>query len=892
MEEDPLIINKNNKYEKIISNMEESIESMILFRSLYLIKKKFEIYKSNINKIYLDYNINKSKRIDALGSYQIDINFFDNVLFSILKETNLFILEISSPKDIFLSYFLITSQKAEHMNLIIRNIKNELIQKNLNSKYNKIFYDKKIKPLFNTKVKINIEIEQTENNFDEENNNISEEIIIKEKIIVEYNKKGKIIKTFDELLTENEKNINDMKNKQLENNKNEIEKIENNINIINSNDNLKKNNNILFIETLPLIIADYLQEHKNFAVVEIEEEFSKELDLLFNKDLLIKINKYDEFVKKYKNYNNNTNIISKELKQYSLQLKQIQKNITLYEQIIVDKKMKNENTLFLEDMLNKLVEKETYVQQKINERKQNIYSLNKNEQNINKIKSYNYFNSLDLSPIKNINFNNNINNNVNNNINLKSNIHILSIKNPKLINESKISNNNKNNKNNSSSILITSQNNNLLLNTKNSILNNTSKKIKLKTELTEEKIQSSLTEIFLYYSTLINVENNNINNIESDNDITNKSIILSNYYKFCYDFKIPLLKPKINEIFKKYSISNINNNDIYEMDFDKFKSSLIEISLVINSIYKEKLLKKISEKKNIINYMELKECQRQEEEKNHNKFTERITGGIAKKAMEQNQFDYISKHKKIMEEITKYELDYEKECKKSEKEILYHFYKYLGIHNSNYKNKLKNIKTNYFLNDFKITNGINSGLKTIDIQRNKVPKLRISKSNLNNKSSIYQDTLNNNNYKENKIINIKKLNNYNENNILKISNISNQKLSSSKIFQNSNKINWNQLNNIYFEYNPIYENKINNIENNEYNMEDGNIKYINNKKLIKNHSALDLKGITNKDSILPPILTNNNIRNENNLRYYEVNNSTQKTIELKNKNDSIYNNED
>ena len=100
------------------------------------------------------------------------------------------------------------------------------------------------------------------------------------------------------------------------------------------------------------------------------------------------------------------------------------------------------------------------------------------------------------------------------------------------------------------------------------------------------------------------------------------------------------------------------------------------------------------------------------------------------------------------------------------------------------------------------------------------------------------------------------------------------------------------MNNIYFEYNPIYENKINNIENNEYNMEDGNIKYINNKKLIKNHSALDLKGITNKDSILPPILTNNNIRNENNLRYYEVNNSTQKTIELKNKNDSIYNNED
>ena len=115
------------------------------------------------------------------------------------------------------------------------------------------------------------------------------------------------------------------------------------------------------------------------------------------------------------------------------------------------------------------------------------------------------------------------------------------------------------------------------------------------------------------------------------------------------------------------------------MNFDEFKYSLNKISLKIYSFKKQKLLKKISEKKNLINYMELKECQRQEEEKNHNKFTERITGGIAKKAMEQNQFDYISKHKKIMEEITKYELDYEKECKKSEKEILYHFYKLFEI---------------------------------------------------------------------------------------------------------------------------------------------------------------------------------------------------------------------
>ena len=881
MEEQPLLINNSDKYEKILSNMEESIESMILFRSLYLIKKKFEVYKSSINQIYLDYNINKSKRIDALGSYQIDINFFDKVLLSILKETNLFILEISSPKDIFLSYFLITSQKADHMDSIIRNMKNELILKNLNAKYNKIFYDKKIKPLFNKKVKINIEIESTEDNLNDEKNELKEDIITKEIKIVEYNKKGKIVQNFAQLLNENEANIIYMKNKILiEKNNKEMEDFENN-NIMNKNDKYKKNNNILFVETLPLIIADYLHEHKNYAIVEIEEEFSKELDLLFNKELLIKINEYDEFVKKHNKYNNNTNIISKELKQYSLQLKHIQQNIKLYEQIIVDKKMKNENTLFLEDMLNKLVEKETFVQQKINERKQNIYSLNNNEQNSNKIKSYNFFNSLDFSPIKGNNNYKNINYKA-----LRSNIHILSIKNPKLMIESKISNNNNNYNKNSSSILITNQNNNLLLNTKNSILNNTSKKIMLKTELTEDKINASLTEIFLYYSSLNN-ENNSINNI--DNNINNKYIDLDNYYKFIYDFKIPLQKPKINEIFNKNSMSNVDNNDIYEMNFDKFKSSLLEIALEMNSIYKQKILKNISEKRNIINYMELKECQRQEEEKNHNKFTERITGGIAKKALEQNQFDYISKHKKITDDISKYELDYEKECKKSEKDILYHFYKYLGIHTSNYKKRLKN-KSNYFLNEFRNFNGIsnnNSGLKPIDNQRNKIQKLRISKSNINNKLSFYQDTFNKNNYKENIITNLKQSNKYNENNILKISTISNQKLSNSKIFQNSNKINWNQMQNVYFEYNPIYGNKLNNNEN--YLGDDSN--KIRNNRLIKNHSALELKGINkNNNNILPPILTNNNFKNDNNLRYYDMDNSRQKTIELKEQNENIYNN--
>ena len=274
MEEDSLLFNQSNKFQKMISSMEESIETMILYRSLYLIKKKFELCKSNINKIYYDYNINKSKRIDVLGSFQIDINLFDKVLLLVLKETNLFILELSSPKDIFLSYFLITNQKAENMDIIIQNIKKELIENNLSLKYNKIFYNKKIKPLFQKNSELNSNLENKGKN----NYNNNDEIMTNEIKIIEYNRRGKIVKTLDNLLIENTKNIKEMKTKIINR---ELDYIENSNNI--NNNNFKIDKNILFAETLPLIIADYIQIHKNIAVVEVEEELSKELDLLFNK---------------------------------------------------------------------------------------------------------------------------------------------------------------------------------------------------------------------------------------------------------------------------------------------------------------------------------------------------------------------------------------------------------------------------------------------------------------------------------------------------------------------------------------------------------------------------------------------------------------------------------
>ena len=87
------------------NNIKQAINEIILERSKFLLTKKFEKYSSQISKIYSQFNINKSRRIDALGSPQIDVNYLDQVIILILKEVNLFLLELSSPKDIFISFF-------------------------------------------------------------------------------------------------------------------------------------------------------------------------------------------------------------------------------------------------------------------------------------------------------------------------------------------------------------------------------------------------------------------------------------------------------------------------------------------------------------------------------------------------------------------------------------------------------------------------------------------------------------------------------------------------------------------------------------------------------------------------------------------------------------------
>ena len=884
--------------EEAFNNIKQEIDNIIYERSKYLITKKFEKYSSEISKIYSQFNINKSRRIDALGSPQIDINYLDQILILILKEVNLFLLELSSPKDIFISFFLITSQKENEMEAIIKNIQHEIISKNLTDKYNNIFYEEKIIPMF---------IKYRNNNI--VNNNTEDEEIIDEINIGEYNSKGKKVKTAKELYEENEKNKKKYNNAQIkkeEKNKSNI--LSYSYSSLNKTNNFNisfKNNlgpNILYIETLPYILSDYIKLNPNIALVEIDEEFSSELNL-YNKNLLYKIKEYDEIYSKNKNLENNIKMVGKELNQHTLQLKQVQKSIDLYEQIIMDKKQKRENTIFLEDMLNKLIEREREIINKINEIKENSYVINMQEkfnkynsfqQNRFKENNYNLIQNLDLSSSKNID-------NINiNNIRLKE-IPKLSLNNSKfnlqniqsqnnIIKKYKLSQSTTNiNKmpklskfnitNNESQMQYMNNNINSInnynknaLTTKNSILKTISSKEKdnqmhtdskskrittLSVELSPDLIENALKEIFSFFSSLNN--SNNVDDLDNNNFIT-----YDLFKKFCNDFKIFISQSKIESIFYESLFdSNDDNNNKNKMNYSQFKLSLSKLSLELHEIKKQKLKKIINDKKSIINYMELREYLRQEEEKNHNKFTEKITGGIAKKSLEKNQFEFLSKYKKLKSDITKFEFDYEKELKKSEQKILDNFYVFLGIGNDTYKNKIK-LKENVF---------VENALK-------KYGYMDIFKNFINNNSNIsnstgYSNYFNNNTNRNNSLtlrITKKNLFKNNFNNNIKSANLNNNNYNFINNI-NMNKINLNKVQNKFLENN--------NKGNNRYNLksieelEEVDSKAYNNysnKKMNKNFSAFSLgrKGLNNINSMninLLPSINNINNGNNSNIRY-------------------------
>jgi len=120
-------------------------------------------------------------------------------------------------------------------------------------------------------------------------------------------------------------------------------------------------------------------------------------------------------------------------------------------------------------------------------------------------------------------------------------------------------------------------------------------KLKLKNELTkEEKRELNIKEIFNFYSH----QHSNAGHKTTFDSIRDKfeHLNLSEFAKFCIEFKILLPKEKIVEIFKKSATLT------KEMSFQEFKVALSKISLAINEDKIKQLKKRIQHFKNTLNY--------------------------------------------------------------------------------------------------------------------------------------------------------------------------------------------------------------------------------------------------------------------------------------------------
>ena len=311
----------NNEKENINLMERKNIDMLILYRSLYILKKKFELYKPQINQIYQE---NKQKSSNILV---LPIKNIPYILKNIMMIAQFYIISYNSYSEL-LTVELLNNRNKKQSEIIVNYIYN-YIKEHINE-YNSVFYEKKMK-----EIQLKKEIE---------NKNEEEEIEVN---ITLYNTKGKIIKSTEEIKQNNVLF-------QLEGPLYQISKED--IQILNSS-------NYLYADTIPLIIADYLQLNNNIVIVSSNEELNEEIKTLFDNEIIKKISFLEKNDPKEEQNGKIKNLLFEEMN--------INQQIQLYENLVIEKNKKGENTTYLLDMIKQLKNGKNKVQKRINSMRNN-----------------------------------------------------------------------------------------------------------------------------------------------------------------------------------------------------------------------------------------------------------------------------------------------------------------------------------------------------------------------------------------------------------------------------------------------------------------------------------------------------------------------------------------
>ena len=419
----------------------------------------------------------------------------------------------------------------------------------------------------------------------------------------------------------------------------------------------------LYIETLPLILADFLTSTPLSIILERNPSNLSNLRVLFDNEIMSRLGEETTYQIHL--------LKSERLKECLFSLSKIENNISHYTTILTQKQLQNENTTYITTMLNKLTSTKDFLTKTINTiqndtntyneypDKHGNYLQDQTTTELNQTKPSNammLMNSNEQQQLPSINDISNIDNQHQSN----------------LLNEtvSVISNNNNNVPSQpvqppSSAVVRfqTSVSSALSSARMNNSKNNSHSRILLRQPLTkDQKRVNALKEIFGFYARQ-HVNNNQHGTFDSLK-LKLEHMNLSEFSKFCSEFQLLIPKDKRVEIFKK-NISNTNTITINE-----FNVILPQLAKAIRDDKVNRLKKQILQNKLLLRHYK---------EQDDKKIIENISESII-----------VYKYANIDEQINKDKDEIKALLKKDENVLLEELYTYLEIDDEKaYRSKMK-----------------------------------------------------------------------------------------------------------------------------------------------------------------------------------------------------------
>ena len=531
-------------YNQINSSIEKSNSS-----TTQLQKNKIEIEQKNIQMLIFQRSLYIMKQRFEQNRKEIQL------VYDKYKSTNYKSLECISTQNLFECYKELF--QTNQINLYQYENFNDLCTADLVSGTNEDKFNKVIKDLvqftrkkvekYNEKFyenkmkKKKLKEEEEKKNLSElEKNDVSDKVKI-----VHKNKRGEIISDFQKISEANKKVVI-----------NEL------IYTVTEEDmTILTSNNLLYHGVIPLIIADFIQEYmeKNIkiGIIMTNRNFYHEKeDLILEQNIKVLYDK--EIMKLYSNLNkiDPNEEKDEDLRKLLFESNSIDNKIKLYNELIMENSKKGEDITHLTEMIKKLKEQKILYQKKISEINTKKISL-----------TYNITTSNSQSYSKTINTNKKI-----------TKINTASLKSQNISKESKQNQSFNNSKNNSKVHL----------------------KLKTKKLSKTEIRNNTLKEIFAFYCK----QHSFLGRTPTFGDLLTREELmnLSEFIKFCLDFKILVKKDTITRIFRQ------DIKDATLMNYEEFIKCIKKMAILMHEEKKGYKLDKI-------NFYELKKQELIEKEK-------------------------------------------------------------------------------------------------------------------------------------------------------------------------------------------------------------------------------------------------------------------------------------